>query len=144
MIIKYTFNDNDFTQVIEKYLEEFGPFYAFNYNMYNGLDEFKKLLSQYDDYMDKYSEDKELTKEEFNKLKNKLLIILKDNFTNYINNIRINSNWHTDGLDAIDLQNSKNYILKNIKIKIVKSIPDQWENGEVVYYITSNQKYITM
>lgn len=144
MIIKYTFNDNDFTQVIEKYLEEFGPFYAFNYNMYNGLDEFKKLLSQYDDYMDKYSEDKELTKEEFNKLKNKLLIILKDNFTNYINNIRINSNWHTDGLDAIDLQNSKNYILKNIKISIVKSIPDQWENGEVVYYITSNQKYITM
>lgn len=144
MIIKYTFNDNDFTQVIEKYLEEFGPFYAFNYNMYNGLDEFKKLLSQYDDYMDKYSEDKGLTKEEFNKLKNKLLIILKDNFTNYINNIRINSNWHTDGLNAIDLQNSKNYILKNIKIKIVKSIPDQWENGEVVYYITSNQKYITM
>lgn len=144
MIIKYTFNDNDFTQVIEKYLEEFGPFYAFNYNMYNGLDEFKKLLNQYDDYMDKYSEDKELTKEEFNKLKNKLLIILKDNFTNYINNIRINSNWHTDGLDAIDLQNSKNYILKNIKISIVKSIPDQWENGEVVYFITSNQKYITM
>lgn len=144
MIIKYTFNDNDFTQVIEKYLEEFGPFYAFNYNMYNGLDEFKKLLSQYDDYMDKYSEDKGLTKEEFNKLKNKLLIILKDNFTNYINNIRINSNWHTDGLDAIDLQEAKEYILKNIKIKIVKSIPDQWENGEVVYYITSNQKYITM
>lgn len=142
MIIKYTFNDNDFTQVIEKYLEEFGPFYAFNYNMYNGLDEFKKLLNQYDDYMDKYSEDKELTKEEFNKLKNKLLIILKDNFTNYINNIRINSNWHTDGLDAIDLQEDKDYILKNIKISIVKSIPDQWENGEVVYFITSNQKYI--
>ena len=27
MIVKYTFNDNDFTQVIEEYLNDFGPFY---------------------------------------------------------------------------------------------------------------------
>lgn len=144
MIIKYTFNDNDYTQVIEKYLEEFGPFYSFNYSNYKELDEFKKLLRQYDDYMDKYNEDKELTKEEFKKVKLELHDILLSNFVEYIRKIKSNSSWHTEGMNAEDLQESKEYIFRNIKIYIVKSIPDQWENGEVVYYITSNQKYITM
>ena len=142
MIIKYTLKDNDFTQVIEKYLEEFGPFYVFNYTKYNELDEFKKLLKQYDDYNDKYNEEKEITKEEYNKIKFQLHNILMTNFAKYITDIKPNSNWSTDGFNAQELQEDKDYILKNIKISIVKSIPDQWENGEVVYFITSNQKYI--
>ena len=144
MIIKYTFNDNDFTQVIEKYLDEFGPFYSFNYPTFEGIKHFKNLLEKYDDYKDKYNEDKDITLEEFKEIKSKLLVILKANFIQYISNIGPNSNWSTDGIDAKELQDNKEYILNNIKIKIVNNIPDQWENREVVYFVTNNQKYITM
>ena len=144
MIVKYTLNDNDFTQVIEEYLNEFGPFYGFNYVTFDGVNEFKRLLKQYDNYKDKYYIEKDITPAEFKQVKNKILVILKANFIQYISNIGPNSNWSTCGMNAKELQGNKEYILNNIKIKIVNSIPYQWENGEVVYFITNNEKYITM
>ena len=144
MIVKYTLKDNDFTQVIEEYLKEFGPFYAFNYPTFEGVKKFKNLLEKYDNYRDKYYEDKDITLEEFKEIKSKLLVILKANFIQYISNIAPNSNWSTDGINAKELQDNKEYILNNIKVTIVTNIPDQWENGEVVYFITNGGKYITM
>ena len=83
MIVKYTFNDNDFTQVIEEYLNDFGPFYVFNYPTAQGLDEFKKLLEKYDDYNDKYYMEKDITKEKYKEIKKKLHTILKANIIQY-------------------------------------------------------------
>lgn len=144
MIIKYTFNDNDFTQIIEKYLDEFGPFYSFSYPTLQTYNRFKDLVEQYNDYNDKYTEDKDLSKEEFDIMKKELLTLLKISFTQYISNIKPNSNWRTPGFDAEHLQEDKEYILNHIKISLVKSIPDQWENGEIVYYIPGSMKYITI
>ena len=144
MIVKYTFNDNDFTQVIEKYLDEFGPFYYFNYTTAEEMNGFSKLVAKYDNYNDKYNEEKDLTKDEYKKLKEKIVKLLILNFKRYIENIKPDSFWHTEGITAKDLLECKDYILNNIKVSIVKSIPDQWENGEVVYFISSNEKYITM
>lgn len=144
MIIKYTCNDNDFTQVIEKYLEEFGPFYYFNYETIEEMNGFSKLVRDYNNYNDKYEKDKELTKEEYKKLKAKIIKLLILNFKRYIENIKPNSAWHTDGLNAKDLQEDKDYIFDELKISLVRAIPDQWQNGEVVYFITSNEKYVTM
>ena len=144
MIIKYTFNDNDFTQIIEKYLDEYGPFYAFNYKSIEEMNGFSNLVRQYDNYNDKYNEEKGLTNDEYKKLKDKILKLLNLNFRRYIENISPNSNWSTPGFNAKDLQEEKDYIFDEIKISLVKSIPDQWENGEVVYFVTSNETYITM
>lgn len=144
MIIKYTLKDNDFTQVIEKYLENGNPFLALNFSSYDNFKDFLALIKQYDNYNDKYNEEKEITKEEYNKIKFQLHNILMINFAKYITDIKPNNNWSTDGFNAQELQEDKDYILKNIKISIIKSIPDQWENGEVVYYITSSNNYIVM
>lgn len=144
MIVKYTFNDNDFTQIIEKYLDEYGPFYYFNYETIKEMNGFSNLVRQYDNFNDKYNEVKELTRDEYRKLIRKILELLKLNFKRYIENIGPNSNWSTPGFNAKDLQEEKDYIFNELKISLVKSIPDQWENGEVVYYIASNQAYIIM
>lgn len=142
MIIKYTFNDNDFTQIIEKYLEEYGPFGRWVPG--GNVDRITDLMKIYNKHNDKYDEEKELSKEAFLTMKNELLKELYHHFIAYINNIQENSSWSTDGFTTKDLIENKEYIIDNIKISLVKNIPDQWENGEVVYFIASNEKYVTM
>ena len=136
MIIEYTLKDNDYTQVIEQYLEEYGPFLAIFFNTIDEHIEFKKDIARYETLKNNSPEQKEL--------KTKLNKILKQKFKAYINSIAENSNWNTVAITAKELIESRPYILKNIKIKIVHSITDKWQNGEVVYYFTSNMKYITM
>ena len=136
MIIKYTFKDNDYTQIIEKHLDEFGPFLAMSYNTISEHKEFIENVRKYNEMSINNTERKEL--------KQKLVKTIKQAFKNYINSIKPNSNWQTDGINAEDLNDSKQYIFENIKIDIVNSISDKWQNGEVVYYFTSNQKYLTM
>jgi len=136
MIIEYTLKDNDYTQVIEQYLEEYGPFLAIFFSTIDEHIEFKKDVARYDDLKNNSPEQKEL--------RTKLNKILKQKFKAYINSIAENSNWNTGAITAKELIDSRPYILKNIKIKIVHSITDKWQNGEIVYYFTSNMKYITM
>lgn len=142
MIIKYTFHDNDFTQVIEKYLDECGPYYYFNFPTKLAWDRFNEYSKKYNDAIDKYDE-YTLSKEELKEIKKELEVMLKANFIQYITNIKPNSNWYTTGMTAERLQKNKEYIFNNIEIKIVKSIPDQWENGEIVYYYSHGDSYIT-
>ncbi len=136
MIIKYTFKDNDYTQIIEKHLEEYGPFLGILHKTINDSIEFKENVMKYDEMSNNDPKRKEL--------KQKLVKTIKQAFQNYINSIKPNSKWQTDGINAEDLNDSKQYIFENIKIDIVNSISDKWQNGEVVYYFTSNQKYLTM
>lgn len=136
MIIKYTFKDNDYTQIIEKHLEEYGPYLGMLYSTIDDYIEFKDNVTKYDEMSNNDPKRKEL--------KQKLINIIKQVFKNYINSIKPNSKWQTDGINAEDLNDSKQYIFENIKIDIVNSISDKWQNGEVVYYFTSNQKYLTM
>lgn len=136
MIIKYTLNDNDFTQVIEKHLEEYGPFLATLHRTIDDSIEFNDNVRKYDEMSKDNPERKEL--------KQKLVKTIKQRFKDYINSIKQNSNWQTDGMNAEDLIDSKQYIFENIRVNIVNSISDKWQNGEVVYYFTSNQKYLTM
>ena len=62
----------------------------------------------------------------------------------YIMNITKDNRWCTIGFTAEELQDCKDYIIDNIKISLVDSIIDQSENNEDVYFIVSNQRYITM
>lgn len=88
MIIKYTLNDNDFTQVIEQHIEEYGPFLATLYNTIREHREFKDNVSKYEEMPKDNPERKEL--------KQKLVKIIKQKFKDYINSIKPNSNWHTE------------------------------------------------
>lgn len=142
MIVKYTFKDNDFTQIIERYLDEFGPFGRWVPG--GNVDRITDLMKIYDKHNDKYDEEKELSNEAFLTMKNELLKELYHHFIAYINSIQENSKWETEGFTAKHLVENREYIIDNIKISLVKSIPDQWENGEVVYYVASSMKYITM
>lgn len=136
MIIKYTLNDNDFTQVIEMHLDEFGPFQATLYKTIEEHIEFQNNVRKYDEMSANDLERKEL--------KQKLEKTIIQVFKNYINSIKPNSNWQTDRINAEDLNDSKQYIFEHIKINIISFVSDKWQNGEVVYYFTSNQKYLTM
>lgn len=148
MIIKYSFGDNDFTQVLEKYLDEFGPFYGFNYDNDTDRRKFMESIKAIDDYHFSLSVENSLddviTEQEYETLKSKLIELLKENFKTYINNIKPNSNWCTEGMDSEHLQECKDYMFNNLNVDIVRFATDDWDNGETVYYFTSNQKYVTL
>lgn len=88
MIIKYTLNDNDFTQVIEQHIEEYGPFLATLYNTIREHIDFQDNVRKYDEMSKDNPERKEL--------KQKLVKTIKQKFKDYINSIKPNSNWHTE------------------------------------------------
>ena len=134
MIIVYTFRDNDFTQIIEKYLDEGGPFSYLWYNQMSDKNKLTEILYKADFRVSK------LSKYE----KQEVLKLLKLSFITYINRIKPNSNWCTAGFTAENLNKDRDYILANIQIKIVESFYGTWKNGEYVYYFPSNDKYITI
>lgn len=135
MILKFTFNDNDFTQIIEKFFEEGGFFNGNNFNTISNFVSFKHNITKYSEIVN--IEDK-------NKLGKEIIDTIIKSFEIYIVNINPNSNWNTVGFTAKDLAESKPYILDNLKVSIVNEISDKWQNGEVIYYFTSNNKYLTM
>lgn len=128
MIIKITFNDNDYTQLIERYLDvttSYTEFFAlFSEALNNGdYDTVRKLHEQRDifrayirDGITKMSKaDKELFE---GMLKLEFLSWLKENTQSY------------------------DYLEDNLKITITNRLYSKWENGEVLYYFPSQHKYI--
>lgn len=126
MIIKMTVGDNDFTDVIENF---FSNFYHRTFKtMYEDLyeettDEIIGFFEKDEFIRNKISFSTErITKDDALKL----ISLLYELFRHYIRYIE-----------------SKTYILENLKIYITYKVVDKWENGEVVYYFTSNNKFIT-
>ena len=117
MIIKLTFKDNDFTPVLEDYTNK-----IFDITYFDSISEF----IEFKDNIRKYENDI-LTRTEIQELKEMLEKKIRKNCKKYL-----------------EKQNSSDYLMKNLEVKIVKAIEDKWHNGEVVYYITSNMKYLTM
>ena len=83
MIIKYTMNDNDFTQVIEQYLEEYGPYLAIFFKTLDEHIEFKRDVAKYDELSNNSPEKA--------KLKDKLTKLLNQKFIAFINSIKENT-----------------------------------------------------
>lgn len=129
MIIKITFNDNDYTQLIERYLDvttSYTEFFALfsealdsgDYNITRKLYEQRDIFRAYiREGITKMSKaDKELFE---GMLKLEFLSWLKENTQSY------------------------DYLEDNLKITITNRLYSKWENGEVVYYFPSQHKYIT-
>lgn len=127
MIIRTTFNDNDYTDVLTEYWDEF----MFNH-YYLGLDdiedlkEYKDKRIQAEELLEKaVYKPNEMTEEELQLFKERIIDSIKVLVTKYY------------GGHLRDL-------VKKIQVDIVPNIEDKWENGEVVYYFLSKQISIEM
>lgn len=125
MIIETTFNDNDFTHILDEYWSRFRFV-----NYYYGLDRiedpavYRDLRIDMESLIEKavYNDlDQEESKRFLSYIKTSILEFIKDNYRD----------------DYI-------YLSDNFKVAIKKSVEDKNYNGEIVYYFLTNNVYITM
>lgn len=144
MIIRTTFNDNDYTHLLEKYWDRF----LFD-NCYSALEELrnkdddesvnlwvtkhKKIESLIEKSI--YHDDK-MTSSDISEFEN----LIKESIIAYVDKIYLGS----DVYNADEYLNILEHFEESINVNIKKQIEDKDENGEVVYYLTKSQKYITM
>lgn len=142
MVIRLTVNDNDFTQVLEKYLNN-------------------KMFNLTLDLMDKAQNLQE--KREANKHDEKVLKAYNDAMSVYadaesklreIFNVNNHNQLTTEEKDFLEerLQTSFDYYIKRynkpqellgkLKVKISDTFTDKWENGEVVYWLQSSNTVV--
>lgn len=130
MILKLTFNDNDFTQYIEDFLQR-------------SHNDFRVIVMQYT--RDRYDNDIEFSLKMrdvldlIEKVKIKPTSSNKDDLAGILKRALlywISTNERTK--DTYD------YLKDNIEISYVKAVKSKWENGEVVYWFIDYNKYITM
>lgn len=136
IIIKYTLEDNYYTQIIEKYIEEGSAFVS---TYHNSEEEYKQFLKDVEECNRcKFaSDEKEI-------LKIKIQNVIEQNFRNYINKVCRNKNWHTASYTTSYIQKHKKIFINNFQAKIVNLIVDKSFNNEVVYYFEDIRKYITI
>lgn len=127
MIIKTTFGDNDYTQILEEYWDNF--WFKNYYNIVKDIEDpkkYKDIRIDMEELLEKvfYNEDtvtvKEMQRFE-NYIKESILLYIKE--------------FHSDKYD---------YLKEQLFVNIRLSIRDKNENGEVVYYFLKQKKYITM
>lgn len=134
MILKITFNDNDFTQYIEDFLNE--THMDKRLIAYKLLDPYKddtervqeyyEISSSNDKILDDLYNDGDNIKEEHIKA---FIKLFKDAFIIYLKE---------KCLDSIS------YLEKNLEVSNIEAVKSKWENGEVVYWFVSFGKYIVM
>lgn len=137
MIIRMTLEDNDCTQDIEKFAKKlFDRLY------------WSKDVSFYDnDYTKWYQAYK--VQEELQKLLNPNITQSLTDEDKMTIRAKVFLEWF-DFVDSLNLKEYgedeariKEYMRKNFDCSVSYDFKDKWENGEVVYYFTTNQKYIT-
>lgn len=123
MIIETTFNDNDFTHILDEYWSRFRFV-----NYYYGLDRiedpavYRDVRIDMESLIEKavYNDlDQEESKRFLSYIKISILEFIKDNYQD----------------DCI-------YLSDNFKVAIKKSVEDKNYNGEIVYYFLTNNVYI--
>ena len=133
MIIKVSFNDNDFTQVIEDFINKFKS-NVFMYDVLTLMDkyEYEENNGKYIDTSHEWRARNELihkdnyTKDDIDKL----IVAFQLSFKAYLKDM---------------FENEYDYLADNLTVTSVGSIKDEWLNGEVVYYFPKHRdKYITM
>lgn len=133
MILKITFNDNDFTSIIEEFLDKWKQ-NSFMYDVLTDMDKYER-----DDETGKYidashdwrNRNELLHKDSYDEKDiSKLVDLFKVSFSTYLED---------------NCCDNASYLISNLKVKCVSSIKDEWLNGEVVYYFPKHRdKYITM
>lgn len=127
MIIRATFNDNDYTDILTEYFDRFMfDHYYYGLDDIKDLKEYKDKRIQVEELIEKaVYEPEKMTEEEKKVFIDRVVDSIKVTVTKYY------------GGHLKDLVNK-------IDVKIVPNVEDKCENGEVVYYFLSKQKYIEM
>lgn len=131
MLIKVTMNDNDYTDIIEKYFKRFiiNYYYHLHKEYDNDVQQYVPLQISMEDKLQKamYRQDK-MDKNDYQIFKRFIIQGLVD----YI-------------LDNLDYSLTKKVIETNLKVDFVDAIYDKdilTENDEVVVYVLQTGKYI--
>lgn len=128
MIVKTTFNDNDYTSLLEKYWSKF--LFCNSRCAINKLEgrEYVDASIELDDLLQKviYQED-QLTVKELKRFTE----IIKDSIIEFLK------------IKKLDESTIK-YLTKQLEVHIEFKIEDKDLNGEVVYYMFHAQKVITL
>ena len=149
MIIEISLFNNEYTQIIQKYFDEGGPFVSTFYNSEAEYRNFLKDVKELNKFRYFLAEKKELKNYailELHKIKSVNEIEkekIKQNFINYINSIDENSKWKTKVYSAKKMQKHKEDILKRINVRLKNLIFDKPKNNEFVYYFDYLREYIT-
>lgn len=128
MIIKITFNDNDFTQIIEEYLGECRS---------NGMTAISYIWNMLSERHEDYS----IIREAFNDVERGRDALYNGDDKTYIDLLaRCLLYYIEDKYDNDRYQ----YMKANLSIKSIKSLSCSDQNGEVVYFFPKHGKYVTM
>ena len=134
MIIKATFNDNDFTYILDNFFLEGVMFYTnrirYKLKLYKSKEDARKYVeldTEIENLIRKFvfGTDTNITKED----KKQFLKILKDALDCYL------YSEYTEDYD---------YLKKNLKLGFVQTIKDEDMNGEVIYYFLKHKRRINM
>lgn len=132
MIIRATFNDNDFTQVLEQFFEQplfLGVLYCLNKwkdNTYiETLKKYRDTQVEMESYLHIIQDEKQFTPNK----RGRFILVLRESIKDWLKDI------YPDDFD---------YLSKELRVEFISSVTDKWQNGEVVYYFPTTGKYITM
>ena len=134
MIIKATFNDNDFTYILDNFFVEGVMFYTnrirYKLKLYKSKEDARKYVeldTEIENLIRKFvfGTDTNITKED----KKQFLKILKDALDCYL---------------YFEYTEDYDYLKKNLKLSFVQTIKDEDMNGEVIYYFLKHKRRINM
>ena len=134
MIIKATFNDNDFTYILDNFFVEGVMFYTnrirYKLKLYKSKEDARKYVeldTEIENLIRKFvfGTDTNITKED----KKQFLKILKDTLDCYL---------------YFEYTEDYDYLKKNLKLSFVQTIKDEDMNGEVIYYFLKHKRRINM
>lgn len=137
MIIRMTLKSNLYSELIEKYFDDGGPFtpkYHRSKKKYEKFMRNVKVINNHDEYRPSEKEG------DIRRARNTII----KNFTNYINAISKDSNFQTKRFNAERVNTYKDFIFRNLDVKVVELMIDKSFNKEVVFYIDRVDKYITL
>lgn len=133
MIIRMTVNDNDFGYVLDRMMAHF--YHAVTDAPYIGIEIGKSDFEATSKALDEVwrlnsimnpNNDDPRTKED--------LEFLVENVKKAFNNIVDKSS---------EEDSTKDYLKRNLKVEILTSVEDKWENGEAYYWFQHSGKYIS-
>lgn len=121
MIIRLTVSDNDFYDIMYKFAKKMWNYTGTKYSKDLSSDELNQLIKEIDEHdaiiqLINPNINTKLSKED----EDKVIAYIKKNFEIY--------------LDQHTSKDTKEYLLKNLKISFQKSFEDKWENGEAFYW----------
>lgn len=143
MIIRMTVNDNDFRDVLESFCKSLfidlwtGNGYTISSKGYSIEQEIERFHHTLDvQALLNPNNDHNLTKEEKELLCDDIKVLWNNFVIEHLKQI------HTY-FDEDAILSASDYLIRSFRVDIWFRFFDKFENGEVVYYFTTNQKFIT-